>query len=103
MALTTGFRAAITAPANNGSIKGVVPINGVVEFNPAEIDFFKIEYRPANKDWITIGDVHHGPKSGLLETWHAEALAPGSYQVRLVLVKKDSNFIVPSQVTVRVE
>ena len=103
MALTTGYRALIASPANDGLVKGAVPVSGVVEFNPAEIDFFKVEYRPQNRDWITIGNVQRAARSGTLETWHTEALAPGAYQVRLVLVKKDGNFIVPSQVTVRVE
>ena len=103
MALTTGYRALIASPTNDGQVKGAVPVAGAVDFNPAEIDFFKVEYRPANGDWITIGNVQRASKSGTLETWHTEALAPGTYQLRLVLVKKDGNFIVPSQVTVRVE
>lgn len=103
MALTTGYRATIASPANDGQVKGAVPVVGAVDFNPAEIDFFKVEYRPLDKDWITIGNVQRAARSGTLETWHAEALPPGAYQLRLVLVKKDGNFIVPSQVTVRVE
>ena len=93
----------ISGPVNDTTVSGMVPVVGVAQFNPAEIQFYKIEYRRQGGDWITIGDTHAAPRSGVLETWHAEVLPPGVYQLRLVLVKKDGNFTVPSQVTVRKE
>lgn len=101
MPLTTGVLGAITGPNNDSVVTGVTPVTGVVNFNPNEIQFYKIEYRLLGDNWTTIGDVHRTSKTGILETWHAEVLPPGLYQLRLVLVKKDGNFIVPSQVTVR--
>ncbi|MFN8470745.1 MAG: PBP1A family penicillin-binding protein [Anaerolineae bacterium] len=103
MALQQAPVAGIAAPANDGVVTGVVPVTGRAQFNPSEVQFYKVEYRPIGGDWITIGDTHKKPTSGTLETWHTEALAPGVYQLRLALVKADGNFMVPSQVTVRVE
>ncbi len=103
MALQQAPVAGITSPANESVVNGAVAVTGGAQFNPAEVQFYKVEYRPMGGDWITIGDVHKRPTSGNLETWHTEALAPGVYQLRLVLVKADGNFMVPSQVTVRVE
>lgn len=104
MPLTTGVRAAITGVGNDGVARGVTPVLGVAQFDPSEIQFYKVEYREiAGANWITIGDTHAAPQSGTLEMWHAEGLAPGTYQLRLALVKKDGNFLVPSVVTVRVD
>ena len=99
----SGQVAVISGPVNDTTVSGAVPVVGVVQFNPAEYQFYKVEYRRQGGDWITIGDTHAVSRSGVLETWHAEALPPGVYQLRLVLVKLDGNFIVPSQVTVRKE
>ncbi len=103
MPLTTGVAAVITSPANDGSVRGTVPVAGSAQFNPSEIQFYKVEYRPMGGDWVTIGETHSAPRAGQLELWHTEGLKPGLYQLRLTLVKKDGNFLVPSQVTVRVE
>ncbi|MFN8481717.1 MAG: transglycosylase domain-containing protein [Anaerolineae bacterium] len=103
MALQQSPVAGIVGPTNDSVVKGVVPVNGSAQFNPAEVQFYKVEYRPIGGDWITIGDTHKKPTSGTLETWHTEALAPGVYQIRLALVKADGNFMVPSLLTVRVE
>lgn len=104
MPLTTGVRAVISGPTDNSVVSGVTPILGNAQFDSSEIQFYKIEYRGmADGSWITIGETHATPKSGVLETWYAEALPSGVYQVRLVLVKRDGNFLVPSLITVQVQ
>jgi hypothetical protein len=50
-----------------------------------------------------MGEIHTQPViDGQLEVWHAEGLAPGTYSLRLVLVKPDGNTLPPYKVTVTV-
>jgi membrane peptidoglycan carboxypeptidase len=70
-------------------------LTGTVSYNPADIEYFKVELGAgaAPSEWITLGDIHHGfVTNGPLEVLDAGALAPGEYIVRLVLVRRDGNF-----------
>jgi len=87
-------------------VRGPTPIVGTASFRAEEIQFYKVEfgYGERPREWITIGDIHREPvHEGQLELWHAEALPPGAYVLRLVLVKRDGNFLPPYEVPVRVE
>jgi len=73
-------------------------LTGTAMFNPDEIEYYKVEFGPGVDpvEWITIGDVHaNSVPNGPLETLDAASLAPGPYIVRLVLVKRDGNFLHP--------
>lgn len=100
----TGFR--ITSPASGQQIAGLVAIMGTAQFDPAQIEYFKLEigrsWSPT--EWTTFGTTHTKPVSGgLLEQLHADALPPGEYIIRLVLVGKDGNFAgQPHHVPVRI-
>ena len=46
-----------------------------------------------NINWLTLGETHNTPVvNGVLEMLYAEGLAPGSYWLRLIVVK-DSNYV----------
>jgi membrane peptidoglycan carboxypeptidase len=73
-------------------------LTGTVSYNPAEIEYFKVELGAGRQpmEWITLGSTHAGPvMDGTLETLDAPSLPAGDYIVRLVLVKKDGNFLDP--------
>jgi len=73
-------------------------LTGTAVFNPDEIEYYKVEFGPGEQpvEWITVGDVHaNSVPDGPLETLDAASLAPGPYVVRLVLVKRDGNFLHP--------
>lgn len=73
-------------------------LTGTAMFNPDEIEYYKVEFGPGVEpvEWITIGGVHAtSVPDGPLETLDASSLAPGPYIVRLVLVKRDGNFLQP--------
>ena len=96
----------ITSPQPGQVVRGPTPIVGTASFRAEEIQFYKVEfgYGERPREWITIGDIHREPvHEGQLELWHAEALPPGTYVLRLVLVKRDGNFLPPYEVPVRVE
>jgi hypothetical protein len=85
----------ITEPKAGDIVSGVLPIVGTADFDPAEVEFYKIELGVPNgpdTQWITLGETHNTPViNGTLEMLHADALAPGDYWLRLIVVK-DSNY-----------
>ena len=95
----------ITSPAPGQLITSTVPITGTALFSPNDIAFYKVEFAhsAAPTTWVTMGETHTTPvQEGQLEVWHAGGLNPGSYTLRLVLVKPDGNWLPPYTVPVRV-
>jgi hypothetical protein len=86
----------ITSPADGDMVDGVLPIIGTANFDPAQVQFYKLELgvpEGNNINWLTLGDTHETPVvNGILETLYAEGLPPGEYLLRLIVVK-DSNYV----------
>jgi hypothetical protein len=86
----------ITSPKAGDNVHGVLPIEGVAQFDPNVVQFYKIELGIPDGDnvnWLTLGETHNTPvANGTLEMLHADALPPGSYFLRLIVVK-DSNYV----------
>jgi hypothetical protein len=86
----------ITSPQAGDSVSGVLPIVGTADFDPAVVQFYKIELgipRDNGVEWVTLGEIHEQPVvNGALEMLHADALPPGEYFLRLIVVK-DSNYV----------
>lgn len=87
----------ISSPTHGETVSGVLPIIGTASFDPAEVQFYKIELGIPTEDggvnWLTLGETHDTPVvNGVLETLHAAALPPGRYWLRLIVVK-DSNYV----------
>ncbi len=97
----------ITAPTNGDIVSGSTPIIGTASFDPNVVQFYKVELGiPSGTDvqWVTLGDTHSTPVvNGQLETLQSDALSPGTYYLRLIVVK-DSNYVgEPYMVQVTVE
>jgi 1A family penicillin-binding protein len=86
----------ISSPAQGETVSGIIPIVGTADFEPGVVQFYKIELgipNGDNVDWVTLGETHSEPiVNGSLETLYAEALPPGEYFLRLIVVK-DSNYV----------
>jgi penicillin-binding protein 1C len=86
----------IIDPKQGDTISGVLPIMGTADFDPAVVQFYKIELgipEGDNVNWVTLGETHSTPVvNGPLEMLHADALPPGDYFLRLIVVK-DSNYV----------
>jgi hypothetical protein len=86
----------IVSPEAGERVSGVLPIVGTADFDPAVVQFYKIELgipEGNNVNWVTLGETHNTPVvNGTLEMLHADALPPGEYFLRLILVK-DSNYV----------
>jgi 1A family penicillin-binding protein len=95
----------ITEPGPWDKVSGVIPIVGTAYFRADQVQFYKIELGvgPAPSEWMTLGETHSEPViDGTLEMLHADALSPGIYVIRLVLVRHDGNFPRPYAVPIEV-
>ena len=93
----------ISQPFSGENVSGGKAIQGSVLFTPDQAQFYKLELRGGPySDWITLGDIHQQPvHEGQLE-W-LPVLPRGDYQLRLVVVGWDGNFVQPPyEVTFRV-
>ena len=88
----------ITYPLPNQGVFGVVPILGTVVFDPNRVQYYKIEISGGLLEgWVTLGETHsQSVVDGVLEILHADALPPGGYVIRLVLVTSDGNYLQPT-------
>jgi len=84
----------ISSPAENGVVRGVVPIVG----SALDPQFWKYEVHYATEpnpreQWVTIGGVHEtAVQDGLLETWDTTVLPDGAYSLRLRVVDRTGNY-----------
>ena len=91
----------ITSPSNGATVSGILPILGTANFDPAIVQYYKIELAPTDGSagWITLGATHGTPVTdGVLETLNAAGIAemqPGEYFLRLVLIENNSNYAGP--------
>ncbi len=87
----------ISSPKPGEDISGIVPIMGTADFDPAEVQFFKVELGMGdlnNPQWVTLGEIGRTPVvNGPLEFLHADALPPGDYLLRLIIVRWDGNYV----------
>jgi hypothetical protein len=104
----TGSMYAIDDPNPGDEVYGIYPIIGTAIFDPAEIQYYKLEIGPGEfpSEWITFGGLHTEPiEDGVLEELHADAsdvFPPGPYVIRLVLVRQDSNYLTPFTVPITI-
>jgi hypothetical protein len=95
----------IASPRPGEEVNGVVQIVGTASFNPEAIQYYKLEIGSGTNpgEWVTLGTTHSQPvQNGVLEELHTDALAPGPYVIRLVLVRNDGNFPAPHAVPITI-
>ncbi len=85
----------IASPAS-GSIIPIgspIPILGTAQFSSGQAQYYKVEIAGgAFPGWTTIGNTHDGAvANGVLE--NLPPLDPGSYQIQLVVVGNDGNYV----------
>jgi membrane peptidoglycan carboxypeptidase len=86
----------INSPKPGDSVSGLTPIIGTASFDPDKVQFYKVELGLGdleNPKWVTLGEISNSPVvNGHLETLHADALPPGDYLLRLIIVMWDGNY-----------
>ncbi|UCG24692.1 MAG: transglycosylase domain-containing protein [Chloroflexota bacterium] len=95
----------ISSPLAGEQVKGLLPIVGTASFDPAKVQYYKLEIGSgaAPTSWTTFGTTHNqSVTNGVLETLQTDALAPGDYVIRLVIVRNDGNFPAPYAVPITV-
>lgn len=97
----------ITSPKPGDTVSGIIAINGAADFDPNIVQFYKVEIGRGEQpqEWITLGETHQvSVVNGHLETLVAAAFEPGTYSLRLVLVRWDGNYVgEPDVVTFTIE
>jgi hypothetical protein len=95
----------IDSPTSGQRVSGVISIIGTANFDPAEVQYYKLEIGEGTSpgSWITFGTTHsQSVVNGVLETLQADALAPGNYVIRLIIVKNDGNHPTPYVVPITI-
>lgn len=95
--------AIITSPGNGQSVSGVVSVIGTAT-HPA-FQYYKVEFAPgANADggFVYLGGGNSPVQGGVLANVDTNALGPGTWTLRLVVVDQTGNFPTPCTVTVTV-
>jgi hypothetical protein len=95
----------ITSPRAGDAITQSVAILGTARFNHDSVEYYKVEIGAANgssepSDWAYLGGGTDPVENGVLAMLPADALPPGQYVLRLVLVKTDGNFAPPYSVSI---
>ncbi|NDJ35236.1 MAG: hypothetical protein GYB64_11260, partial [Chloroflexi bacterium] len=95
----------VTSPEPGDTIYGPTPIIGTARWDPERVWYYKLEISQGTiaNEWITFGETHEAQVSdGVLEILNADALPPGPYTIRLVLVRRDGNFLQPILIPVTI-
>jgi hypothetical protein len=94
--------ARLTYPIINAVLKGPVQILGSAHVD--NFGYYKFECRHEGiSEWSFLQSFEEPVVDGLLGVWDTSTLLPGNYWFRLVVVKKDGNYIEPCQVPVIVQ
>ncbi len=87
----------ILSPKGGDSVSGIIPIIGTADFDPEQVQFYKIELGRGDlsaPEWVTLGNTSNKPVvNDTLEMLHADALPPGDYLLRLIVVQWDGNYV----------
>lgn len=94
--------ARLTYPTVNAVLQGSVRILGSAHVD--DFGYYKFEFRPAGiSEWSFLQRFDEPVADGLLGVWDTSPLAPGNYWFRLVVVKKDGNYLAPCQVPIIIQ
>jgi hypothetical protein len=86
----------ISSPRPGDTLTGPTAIDGIADFDPQRVQFYKLEIKGAGTDnqWVTFGNTHDTPvPNGRLEILSADGLPPGDYEIRLIVVQWDGNYV----------
>jgi hypothetical protein len=95
-------RSTITYPANGATIRGIVPFMGTAYLD--NLQYYKFEYRPLgapNWQFLTQFDYKWVTNDKLMD-WYTYTVAPGTYDIRLIVVDMSGNYPPPCEIRVTV-
>ena len=93
----------ITSPASGAVMRPGFPIIGTARFDTTQAQYYKVEISGGQFGdvWVTIGDVHTGSASNT-ELEFLNAVQPGSYMLRLVVIGIDNSIVSSTGVSFKV-
>lgn len=95
--------AQITSPASGAVMRQGFPIMGTARFDSNQALYYKVEISGGQfgSDWVTIGDIHANSASNT-QLEFLNAVQPGSYSLRLVIIGTDSSNLASTSVSFQV-
>ncbi len=91
--LAQGAQPGITSPAPGSAINGNVPVFGTAMIEPFQKYELYYKLEPSGDDAYIYFDGSTSPRTdSQLGVWMAEGLPPGTYSLRLRVVKQDGNY-----------
>jgi hypothetical protein len=93
-----GVIAQIMSPRAGDAVMGTVRVYGVASWGAGQAWYFKMEIQgPQFPEWITFSGPTESPiVNGELGNFGAGGLVPGTYQLRIVVVGMDGNYLAMS-------
>jgi LysM repeat protein len=93
----------ITSPASGTVMRPGFPIIGTALFDTTQALYYKVEISGGQfgETWVTIGDIHTASASNT-QLEFLNAVQPGTYTLRLVIVGTDSNNVSSTSVSFKV-
>jgi hypothetical protein len=91
----------ITRPGNGARVNGLVEFNGTAAIE--NFDYYKFELRLPNGQWAYLSHYPAAVNQGVLGFWNSDTVAPGEYDLRLVVVNSIGNYPEPCMVRLVVE
>ena len=83
----------ITSPATGSSVQGSVPLHGTASSDPfARYELYFKQEPSGDESYIWFAGNTAQVFDGELGTWHTGDLAPGTYTLRLRIVRPDGNY-----------
>lgn len=96
-------RASITSPGLNAEVSGMVPIMGTASHD--QLKYYKLEVGTGADPgvWSYFDGGERSVRNGTLGVLNADALAPGVYSIRVLVVDITGNYPTPCQTVVSVK
>jgi penicillin-binding protein 1C len=93
-----GVVARITWPAPGDTVTGTVYVKGIASWGAGQALYYKMELRgPQFPEWTTFGEVGYTPViNSDLGNFGAAGLQPGPYELRIIVVGMDANYLLIS-------
>jgi hypothetical protein len=90
----------ITSPEPDQQVSGQVLVEG--QANILDFSQYKFELNGpgTNGQWVVVGTFTVPVIEGILGSWDATSLPPGSYRLRLVVLRSDGTFPTPCEIPI---
>ena len=92
----------ITSPEPDQQVSGQVLVEGQANILNFSQYKFELTGPGTNGQWVVVGTFTVPVSDGILGSWDSTSLPPGSYRLRLVVLRADGTFTTPCEIPITV-